>query len=569
MLKGSPLSLVFFLFGCLLAGLLPGRVSAGVRPFVHVSCVSFLSGQETEASPIVEALLERIRGLQDTGTSAELGPAWQELASAYEDAGLRAEAVEAARMALGHLEASGDHPRLAEVRNHLGLLHWLAAQYDSAVVNLNEARVLWAGLQDRPALGRVYNNLGVAHYQWGNYEMALESFLQALPYRREGGDKAGEARVLSNLGLTYHDWEQYERAREALEEAVRIADLAGDAPVQGYARQTMGLLLLSLEDFQGAEEAYEAATTYLAVGDRPNSLAGLALVYVKRGEPDRAIPILNDLLEEAAGAGQVRRHARALLYLGQAHRARGDYPSAIRYLEEGLEVARGREQRSFTLAIVGELADLYELEGAEGQALTQLRSYNALRDSIFNQAAGQRIAAMEARVEGERQERENVLLREEQRVREAVILRQRVVGFLGGALFVVSLALVGVLVHYNRKGRVREMALAKANDALEKANIELRQALSEVRTLEGFIPICAHCKKVRDDEGFWQAVETYVAQRSGAQFSHSICTQCGPKLYGPYWGPDGGQDGSETERPEPEAEELSDSVGDPGSREGA
>jgi len=55
---------------------------------------------------------------------------------------------------------------------------------------------------------------------------------------------------------------------------------------------------------------------------------------------------------------------------------------------------------------------------------------------------------------------------------------------------------------------------------------ELRTALVNVRTLRGLIPICAHCKRVRDDTGFWQQVESYVRDRSEAKFTHGICPEC-------------------------------------------
>ncbi len=77
------------------------------------------------------------------------------------------------------------------------------------------------------------------------------------------------------------------------------------------------------------------------------------------------------------------------------------------------------------------------------------------------------------------------------------------------------------------------MALVKAKadaerDALVK---QLKEALNNVKTLSGFIPICAKCKKIRDDQGFWQAVESYISQRSEAEFSHSLCPDCLGFLY--------------------------------------
>jgi hypothetical protein len=60
---------------------------------------------------------------------------------------------------------------------------------------------------------------------------------------------------------------------------------------------------------------------------------------------------------------------------------------------------------------------------------------------------------------------------------------------------------------------------------------ELKDALERVKTLSGLLPICSHCKKIRDDEGYWQNVETYIAKRSDAVFSHGICPDCLNEFY--------------------------------------
>lgn len=63
---------------------------------------------------------------------------------------------------------------------------------------------------------------------------------------------------------------------------------------------------------------------------------------------------------------------------------------------------------------------------------------------------------------------------------------------------------------------------------------ELETALSEVKTLEGLIPVCSNCKQIRDDEGAWHAMETYVSRHTGADFSHGICPDCVSVLYPKY-----------------------------------
>ena len=64
----------------------------------------------------------------------------------------------------------------------------------------------------------------------------------------------------------------------------------------------------------------------------------------------------------------------------------------------------------------------------------------------------------------------------------------------------------------------------------EKLILDLKNALAEVKTLSGMIPICAWCKSVRNDQGFWSTVEQYVKSRTDATFSHSMCPSCQEKF---------------------------------------
>ena len=59
---------------------------------------------------------------------------------------------------------------------------------------------------------------------------------------------------------------------------------------------------------------------------------------------------------------------------------------------------------------------------------------------------------------------------------------------------------------------------------------DLQKALENVRTLKGLLPICASCKKVRDDKGYWQQIESYISDRSEAEFTHGLCPQCSNKM---------------------------------------
>jgi two-component system, response regulator PdtaR len=81
--------------------------------------------------------------------------------------------------------------------------------------------------------------------------------------------------------------------------------------------------------------------------------------------------------------------------------------------------------------------------------------------------------------------------------------------------------------------RAISIAMARHDDLMEsrKLVLQLESAMAEISTLKGILPICANCKDIRDDEGFWHQVEAYVRDHSDAEFSHSICPKCIEKLY--------------------------------------
>ena len=89
----------------------------------------------------------------------------------------------------------------------------------------------------------------------------------------------------------------------------------------------------------------------------------------------------------------------------------------------------------------------------------------------------------------------------------------------------------------NTFGELYEKVLAEFKQLIEThlslliMNEDLKAALHEVKTLRGMLPICSFCKKIRDDEGYWNKLETYIHNHSEVEFSHSICPECAKKYY--------------------------------------
>ena len=84
-------------------------------------------------------------------------------------------------------------------------------------------------------------------------------------------------------------------------------------------------------------------------------------------------------------------------------------------------------------------------------------------------------------------------------------------------------------------------AIERKRMAAEREELvqELQAALAKVKLLSGFLPICCSCKKIRDDQGYWQQIESYISAHSDAEFSHGLCEECAKKLYPEFYKGDG------------------------------
>ena len=110
--------------------------------------------------------------------------------------------------------------------------------------------------------------------------------------------------------------------------------------------------------------------------------------------------------------------------------------------------------------------------------------------------------------------------------------------------FFITANLVGMIASYSIEYYIRmtfyyqqllgeeKAKVTEINRQLEDKVTKLKQALTEIKTLSGLLPICAKCKKIRDDKGYWKQIEEYISTHSDAEFSHSICPQCAKELYG-------------------------------------
>jgi hypothetical protein len=112
--------------------------------------------------------------------------------------------------------------------------------------------------------------------------------------------------------------------------------------------------------------------------------------------------------------------------------------------------------------------------------------------------------------------------------------------FMGVAALVITVVSALAFYIYRINARLHQEAAESKRVEAEREKLihELEKALARVNQLSGLLPICASCKKVREDSGYWTQIEAYVQDRSEAEFSHGICPECAEKLYPEFFGKD-------------------------------
>lgn len=103
------------------------------------------------------------------------------------------------------------------------------------------------------------------------------------------------------------------------------------------------------------------------------------------------------------------------------------------------------------------------------------------------------------------------------------------------ATFVIFSIVILILQSYKQEKEHLDEArhlLEEKMATLDRTNLDLKEALRKVKTLKGLLPICSACKKIRDDEGYWNKIESYIEKHIDVSFSHSICPNCSDEFYG-------------------------------------
>jgi len=405
---------------------------------------------------------------------------------------------------------------VAQADYHLAVAHFYKGEPEQALAVAKEALEEQRELGALEAAATTLTLLGSTHRSRSDYSEAIKCHLAALELSQTAGNAAGMARSRNNIGLVYWRLEEYARARDFISLAVGAYRQLGDDASLASALSNTGLILVEMGNPKDAlpilEEALSLQERFGSVRNQAKLLGNLAFAQEELGRTHQALQTLLQTASLREGLGDNWGLSRTLGSIAALHHTHGRNKLALDCYQQAAIAAERADAREELGIILKDLAKLQEELGLHPEALTTLRRHFEIVQALDPAGTARQVTEIEARALLKAQK---LLVTQERFGRNTAI---------AGAVAFLLLAVLGWnLFRLKRRahGKLEQLHARLADYAME-----LEDARGRIRGLEELLPICSYCKSIRDNEGDWQQLESYLHNHAGAQLTHGICPDC-------------------------------------------
>jgi len=357
-------------------------------------------------------------------------------------------ALEIYQESSGLERARGDTLRAAIIEFNIASLLMNQGQYEKAFNYLLESVRQFEKSNDKPLLIRASNNLAVLYHAWGNIDQALKYYQQSVDLYREEGDSLGAATPLNNIGEIYKDKGDYEKAVSYYQASNRLSIQAGNQQYTGVSALGLG------EAYRGLKK-YDIAMKHLEDAER----------------------IFTDM-------GFQEGLARTLSNIAAVYFESGSYENALTNLNKSESLAKQSGIKDLQQTNHLLFSKIYEKNGNFQKSLEEYKIYATIKDTLFNEEKSKKIAEMDVKYQTEIKEKENILLRKNNEIKELEIIRHQTQKryFLAIAVLILILSFL-LYRRYRQKQRINVM-LQEKNEQISQQRDRLSQTLDELRATQ-------------------------------------------------------------------------------------
>jgi tetratricopeptide (TPR) repeat protein len=375
--------------------------------------------------------------------------------------------------------------------------------------------------------GRFHGLLGSLYNKSGRLGESLLNHNENADLMLEAG-RIGEATAaLGNCGAIMIYLRDRAGAYETQQKVIELA-LANNLSVElGRALINSSAILIERREFADAIENITRAKSIFEELEHPQgiaySLAILAKVAEQQERYDDALAFINQATKIREEKCSDMEKILSYTAYGQILIAAGKPALAEEYCRKALKLATEGKLTRHRVHILLDLARSMvdrNLTTSANEIIEEVRTQ--MLDTDGNQDSSVYLLQLQSRIHYQENDLENAykLLNSYIEEKEKLQSAQRDE----------EISRLKLAAEINTFLKEKQLIVAKDKE-IQETNLKLRTAIDQVRTLRGILPICPGCKRIRDNDGYWQQIESYISSHSVAQFSHSLCHDCVEKLY--------------------------------------
>lgn len=370
---------------------------------------------------------------------------------------------------------------LVDVNNQISW-NYRNINIDSSVHFAQEALTLSRQINYLNGINHSLNYLGIAHRNRSNYSKALELFFEALKSSEYSKDLEEISYTLINIGNIYIFQTNFEGAIDYFQRALENAKMIDNDNIIAYCYLNIGRSLVGLERYQQAEENYKKAQE---IRVKMNDLEGIVIsnvdiaeLYIKQNLPDKALRLLKENLVNVKLMDHKSTLSFSYINIARTYLMKRDLTLAKIYVEKSMEINKAHGLINNESHALHLLSEILEKSKNYNQALSYFKKYVTTKDSIFNEENTRKIESLHAQYQTEKAEVENRHLREQSRLNEVIIKRQRAIIILTviASILFLTVALIAFWSSNERKKlnakieEQREQAFKHNNDLIDINN---------------------------------------------------------------------------------------------------
>jgi len=459
--------------------------------------------KKTANSSVEESLgyaTQAYESLHETKDKELISWVYYQLLMVLNYSGKRAELDKFIEEAAGIIRNFENYDSRARIDYMIAVIHSQRGNHSQAIDVCQSMLGYLDKVQDVSLKLLAHLNIGVNYTKTTQYDLAQKHLYIALDLDKDSGNEAYTPSILFNLGILYRKLEDWEKSFAQYKLVLEIAEKSDDDKLKAMCYSNIGVSYLQGSEYDRAIEYFlKCLKLFKKLGienERIHPLNNLGNVYLNLKEFNKALKYFEECLELSVHLDERYMIGVSKANIAGCYQKKGDLDQVLKYLGEASTVAETVESIELNHFITESYIDFYKVTGDFEKCVEYHEKYLILEKKIFDEDKTETIYELETKYKTQQKEHEAELLTQKNLELEAEIAERK-----------------------------------KIEAQKEELISELKVALSKIKVLSGLVPICANCKKIRDDKGFWNQMEKYISDHSDAVFSHGICPDCIKKLY--------------------------------------